>query len=549
MLLSRRSLLTAASLSALPSASWAQGLSRGVFSHGVASGDPLQDRVIIWTRFVPVGDGAVAWEVAEDEVFARVAQRGRAQATFSSDFCVKVDVAGLQPGRRYFYRFLSGGDPSPTGMTRTAPAAGAESLTLGLTSCSNFGFGYFHAFGELASREDIDVVLHVGDYIYEIRRGSYPDNDEAVAGRIIDPSQDTVTLSDYYQRYATYHTDADLLELRRLKPIVAVWDDHEIANDAWREGAGAHFASQGPYADRVAAADKAFHDWLPIRRAGPGYRQYRSFDWGGLARILMLDARFIGRDRQLDFRQFYTRLGEAGADAQALLEQFRREQLDNPARSMLGAEQEAWVNAQLDESKQRGQTWQVFGQQVILGEQKFGPGTSRLLPGDVSAGSRDWVVRNERLGELGISWNQDGWAGYGAARERFIDACAQRANNALVLSGDSHNCYVNDVPANNRRAAVEFAGGSVTSPGFERTLTVAAPGAREAAFRAANPDMAYCDIGRRGYGALKLTREGCAAEWVAVSDVRSPIATASQVTRIDAAASQSAGPGAWTLAG
>lgn len=548
--LSRRSLLTAASLTALPNASWAQGLSRGVFSHGVASGDPLQDRVIIWTRFVPSGDGRIAWEVAEDEEFARVTRRGWAQARINNDFCVKVDVVGLEPGRRYFYRFLSGTEASPTGLTRTAPAGAVDSFTVGLTSCSNFGFGYFHAFGHLAARDDVDVVLHVGDYIYEIRRGAYPAPDETVSGRIIDPTQDTVTLSDYYQRYATYHTDPDLLELRRLKPIYAVWDDHEIANDAWREGAGAHNPqTQGPYLDRVAAADKAFHDWLPIRRAGPGYRQYRSFDWGDLARVLMLDARFIGRDRQIDFRAFYNRLNEAGANAQALLEQFRREELDNPARSLLGAAQEQWINAQLDESKQRGHTWQVFGQQVILGEQRFGRGLERLLPASASRGSQEWIARNQRLAELGLSWNQDGWAGYGAARARFLENCAARTNNALVLAGDSHNCFVSNVPAATpgRLAAIEFAGGSITSPGFEHTMSAAQPGEREAMFREANPTLAYCDIGRRGYGALRLTREGCASEWVAVGDITSPTPSGAHVTRIDAAASAS-GPGPWTVA-
>ncbi|GAM97485.1 phosphodiesterase/alkaline phosphatase D [alpha proteobacterium U9-1i] len=542
----RRVLFAGASLAALPRASWAQGLSRGFFTHGVASGDPLQDSVIIWTRFVPASDGRIAWEVSEDETFARVARSGIAQARLENDFCVKIDVTGLQPGRRYFYRFLSGSDASPTGHTRTAPGGSVRSFTAALTSCSNFGFGYFHAFGDIAAREDIDVVLHVGDYIYEIRRGAYPDPDEMVAGRVIEPRGDTVTLTDYYQRYASHHFDADLLEMRRLKPLCAIWDDHEIANDAWRDGAQAHFSNQGSYADRVAAADKAFHDWLPIRRAGPGYRQYRSFDWGDLARVLLLDARFIGRDEQLDYRAFANRLAEAGANAQAVLEQFRRDGLDNPARSMLGAPQEQWLGETLRASKERGQTWQVIAQQVVLGEQKWRAGSTRMLPD--GSGSRDWVSRNERLAELGISWNQDGWTGYGAARERFIGSCARDASNALVLAGDSHNCWLSNIPsAGGRRAAIEFAGGSVSSPGFERTLTNAQPGEREAAFMSANPDMAFCDVGRRGYGALRVTREGCTSEWVATSDVRIAVAAPTAITRIEAAASASGGPGPWNV--
>ena len=546
-MVTRRSLIAAAPLVALPGTSWAQGLARGFFTHGIASGDPLQDRVIIWTRFVPASGDRIGWEVSEDETFTRVARSGTARARLANDFCVKVDVLGLEPGRRYFYRFLSGSDPSSTGQTRTAPAGAVQSFTAALTSCSNFGFGYFHAFGAIAQREDIDVVLHVGDYIYEIHRGAYPDASEIVPGRVIEPSGDTVTLNDYYQRYASHHTDASLLEMRRLKPLCAIWDDHEIANDAWRDGAQAHFANQGSYADRVAAADKAFHDWMPIRRAGPGYRQYRSFDWGDLARVLLLDARFIGRDRQLDFRAFANRLAETGANAEALLEQWRREDLDNPARSMLGAAQEQWVSETLATSKARGQTWQMIAQQVVLGEQKWNAGASGMLPQGSS--SLDWVSRNERLGALGVSWNQDGWTGYGAARARFIDACERDARNALVLAGDSHNCWLSNIPTatGGRRAAIEFAGGSVSSPGFERTLTNAQPGEREASFRSANTDLAYCDIGTRGYGALKLTREGCASEWVAVGDARSAVAATPNVTRIEAAAGANAGPGAWTV--
>lgn len=550
MLLSRRFLLTAASATSIATPSWARDLARGMFTHGVASGDPLQERVMIWTRFVPANEGGIGWEVAEDEAFARVAQRGVTIARFANDFCVKVDVGGLRPGRRYFYRFLSASGASETGRTLTAPAGGVERLTLALVSCANFPFGYFHAYGHIAAREDVDVVLHVGDYIYEIRRGSYPSAADTVPGRLVEPMQDTVTLSDYYQRYACYHTDRDLLELRRSKPICAVWDDHEIANDAWHAGAQAHNPdTQGAYADRAAAANKAYHDWMPIREVADRFRQYRSFNWGDLARIVMLDTRFIGRDQQLDFRaQLYDRIIQPGANADAVLAEFRRDFLDNPNRSLLGGPQERWLDQEMANSKQSGQTWQVLAQQVILGEWKFPANATSLLPGDVSQGSREWVERNQRFAELGLSWNQDAWGGYGAARTRFIESCTNNAANALVLAGDSHNCYVNNIPASTpgRRAAIEFAGGSVTSPGFERTLTGGEGGAREALFRDANPNMSYCDLGRRGFGVLALTREGCAADWIVTPNIRAPTPQPTQSVRLSAAAGQNAGPGAWT---
>ncbi|MEZ6024128.1 MAG: alkaline phosphatase D family protein [Hyphomonadaceae bacterium] len=552
MLMLRRSFLTAAALApALPRAAWAQNLSSGVFTHGVASGDPLPNSVVLWTRFVG-GDGRIAYEVAEDEAFARVTQRGELRASFANDFCVKVDVRGLQPGRPYFYRFLSQSGPSLTGRTRTAPATGGERLGVALFSCSNFPFGYFHAYGHAAQREDIDIVLHVGDYIYEYGRGSYPSEREAVPGRLIDPVTEIVRLPDYYQRYATYHTDPDLLELRRLKPMSVTWDDHELTNDTWREGAQNHQPdSEGTFVDRIAAASKAYFDWMPIRRPDPrSPRVYRSFDWGDLARIVMLDTRFIGRDRQIDYRNaLLPQLAQGGADAAAVVAEFRRTILDDPNRTMMGLDQERWAAQTLAESKRRGQPWQIIAQQVVMGEQIAAPGLSRLLPDDVSSGSRAWFTAGEQVSAMGLPWNLDSWGGYQAARTRFLNDCANHANNTVVLGGDSHNCWINNLaaPGANRLAAIEFAGGSVSSPGFERSLTNAQPGEREALMRGANPHMAFCDLTHRGYGALSFTPGACEAEWLAFPDVRSPAPQTPMVTRLTSQASADAGPGAWNL--
>ncbi|MBK8544682.1 MAG: alkaline phosphatase D family protein [Caulobacteraceae bacterium] len=333
MLIARRGLLVAGASAAMARPAWAQSLSQGAFTHGVASGDPLADGVIIWTRFVG-GDGRIAWEVAEDESVATIAARGEAQATLASDFCVKADVRGLQPGRVYFYRFLAGSGPSLTGCTRTAPTD-ASSLKVGLVSCANYAFGYFHAYGHLAERDDIDLVLHTGDYIYEYGADEYPKTELTVAGRAVDPDHEIVTLDDYYRRYQQYHTDPNLLALRAAKPISAVWDDHEIANDSTSTGAQNHQSSEGTYADRVAAATKAYFDWMPIRRPEQtGIRLYRTLDWGNLARIILLDTRLIGRVRQLSYqRALGLHLLSDGAGMQAAVEEFRRTQLLDPART------------------------------------------------------------------------------------------------------------------------------------------------------------------------------------------------------------------------
>jgi alkaline phosphatase D len=547
MILPRRGLLFAGAGAALPRAAWAQSLSAGQFTHGIASGDPVQDGVILWTRFVG-GDGRIAWEVAEDDAFTNIAQRGEAQAGAASDFCVKVDARGLAPGRRYFYRFLSASGPSLTGRTCTAPAQ-AQSLTVGLVSCANYGYGHFHAYGHLARRDDVDLVLHTGDYIYEYGPDQYPNDEDTVAGRSFDPAREIVTLDDYYARYRQYHSDPDLLALRQAKPLSAVWDDHEIANDAASGGAQNHQRDEGAYADRVAAATKAYFDWMPIRRPeASGPRVYRSLDWGDLARILLLDTRLIGRARQLSYlRALGLRLLSDGERAAAAVEEFRRTQLNDPARTLLGAEQEAWFAAELAASKQRGHTWQIVAQQIAMGEQIIGEGALSFVPASAHGNVRRYVGAAERLGRMRMPWNLDAWDGYPAARTRFLEACAAHGANVAVLGGDSHNTWLNNLaaPSGGRLAAIEFAGGSVTSPGLESPLAAAPDGARETMMRNANAHLAWCDVSNRGYGVLRFTRAACESEWVAFSDVRNVSASPPSVTLLQSEASAGAGPGGW----
>lgn len=548
MLIARRGLLLAGATAAMVRPAWAQALSQGAFTHGVASGDPLADGVILWTRFVG-GDGRIAWEISEDESFGRPAARGEAQASPVSDFCVKVDARGLQPGRVYFYRFLAGSGPSLVGRTRTAPAR-AESLSVGLVSCANYAFGYFHAYGHMAARDDIDLVLHTGDYIYEYGEDEYPRTELTVPGRAFDPDHEIVTLDDYYRRYQQYHTDPNLLALRAAKPISATWDDHEIANDATSTGAQNHQRTEGTYVDRVAAASKAYFDWMPIRRPDETRaRLYRSLDWGDLARIVLLDTRYIGRVRQLDYRRgLGLRLLSDGAGTQAAVEEFRTQLLD-PSRTLLGAEQEAWVAETFAQSKERGQTWQVVAQQIAMGEQLVGAGAAAMVSPEAHSNVRRYVTVAERLGRMRMPWNLDAWDGYPAARDRFLQTCTAHANNAVILGGDSHNTWVNNLaaPGASHNAAIEFAGASVTSPGLEQAMTAGAPGAREAMMRSANPHLAWCDVTNRGYGALKFTRGACEAEWVAFANVRDAEAPAPSITHLTATPSASGGPGSWSI--
>ncbi|MBX3510430.1 MAG: alkaline phosphatase D family protein [Hyphomonadaceae bacterium] len=334
--------------------------------------------------------------------------------------------------------------------------------------------------------------------------------------------QGTTTLNEYYQRYAVYHTDASLLELRRRKPLIAIWDDHEIADNAWADGALGHQSNEGNYAERVASARKAYYDWMPIR-GGPNTAAYRSFDWGDLARIIVLDTRLAGRSQPYRYSAAQVRALTQGGDAAAAALAEIRAALSNPARSMLGAVQEDWLSRTLARSKARAQPWQILLQQVVMGAQTAAPDLLALAPEGASAGARRYFAMGVALGAAGVAWNPDSWSGSGAARGRLLGACVTHANNAVVLSGDSHNCWLNNLrTAPGQFAAIEFAGGSVTSPGFERPLPLGAPGAREAMMRAANSDLVWCDVTHRGYGALTFTRTHCSGEWRAFNSVSTP---------------------------
>ena len=549
----RRTVVAATPLLAAAGAAHAKAsaLARGTFTHGVASGDPTASAVILWTRFTPTSPGAatVRWEIADDEKFQHVRAHGEATASPLDDYCIKVDARGLAAGRRYFYRFVSAGDPSPTGLTRTAPSGGVESLSFALFSCANKPFGYFHAYAHAAAREDLDLCIHVGDYIYEYARGMYPSAGETVPGRLIEPANELVALSDYHARYASYRADPVLQELHRTKPFLAVWDDHELANDTWKDGAENHQpATEGAWSVRRVMAAKAYNDWMPIRRQSSLLQIYRRFDWGSLATIVMLDTRLIGRDQQLDWR---TALGPVADKGPAALAEaataFERGPLGDVRRSLLGADQEAWMRRELRRSKSRGVPWQILAQQIVVGKQGFPVNATSLLGDGASERARQFAGIGALVGHLGYGWNLDSWSGYPPARDRFLQSCARDGANALVLSGDSHNAWANNLPGgrDGRPAAIEIGGMSVSSPGFERTFTNVAPGGREQAMVAANPELAWCDVTHRGYAAAKLTATQVDVDWVAFGSITTPVAPTPTITHSSAEATRDHGVGPW----
>ncbi|MFM7144643.1 MAG: alkaline phosphatase D family protein [Alphaproteobacteria bacterium] len=442
-----------------------------LFEHGVASGDPLADAVVLWTRVSPAAPGPVevSWWVAGDPEGRGVVARGRVATDASRDHTVKLDATGLRPGTTYWYGFEALGRRSPTGRTRTAPVGGVERLRFGVVSCSFYAAGWFHAYRSLADRDDLDLVLHLGDYIYEYGYDGV---------RPVEPRREIVTLEDYRTRYSQYRRDPDLQRLHGLQPFVTVWDDHESANNSWRGGAQNHDpATEGSWEERRAAAARAYSEWMPIRDQEDG-RIFRSFRFGDLVDLVMLDTRIWGRDEQ------------TGTTGNPLVR--------DPSRQLLGADQEAWLVDRLRESTAR---WRIVAQQVMMAPLK-------VVPGAESAGG-------------GTTLNPDQWDGYVAARKRFLDAVRrENPSNLVVLTGDIHTSWANEIaedpndpaaydPATGRGAAgVEFVATSVTSPGIPGIDNALVP-----TVKAANPHIKWADLQHRGYVVVDVTPERTQGAW------------------------------------
>jgi alkaline phosphatase D len=513
----RRDLFKAglATAAAVPARAWAQALDRG-FTHSVASGEPGPDSVLLWTRHVPAdrGDGGLAVEVAEDAGFTRIVQRGEAVAEAASDHCARVRVTGLMPGKWYYYRFrAAGGETSPVGRTRTLPAGRTARFNIAVFSCSNLPFGHFNAYAHAAERQDIDLVVHLGDYIYEYPRGTYPSAREALDGRIIDPAGEIVTIADYHARYASYRRDRDLAMLHQRFPMISIWDDHEIANDAWKDGAQNHQAeTEGPWETRKAAAKKAYWHWLPMSE-----EPYKAYEIGDLATLIRLDTRIEGRDQQLQFADAL----KLADDPVESLTRFRDTVYVDPARQLLGQQQEAWLGQALAGSVRAGKRWQVVAQQIIVGFQRTPPNAEESWLGPTAP---DFIRERFRAGLLAAKVDMpsffDSWVGYPAARSRYLKMAQAAGANLVNLAGDTHNAWAFDLVEGGAPAGVDFGVQGTTSPGFESYLRGADPKLVASSLMAADPTLRWCDTQRRGYMTLSLTADAARCDWHLLDTIR-----------------------------
>ncbi|MFK4225459.1 alkaline phosphatase D family protein [Streptomyces sp. NPDC019890] len=496
--------VAAPALAVATTASAASAEEAPAFLHGIASGDPLPDGVLLWTRITPTPDAvpgsgkgpdtAVSWEVAEDKGFARIVARGSTTSKAASDHTVKVDVRGLRQATVYYFRFTAGASVSPVGRTRTAPATDAATpgVRFGVVSCANWESGYFSSYRHLAARADLDAILHLGDYIYEYATGGYPEPKYVV--RQHSPKNEIITLADYRTRHATYKTDADLQALHATHPVIAIWDDHEFANDTWSGGAENHTpGTEGDWAARAAAARQAYFEWMPVRASTEG-TVYRRLRFGKLADLHLLDLR--------SFRSQQSTIGNGS--------------VDDPERTITGRAQLDWLKAGLAGSDA---SWKLVGTSVMISPVAFGSLPAHLL---------EPIAELLGLPKEGLAINVDQWDGYTDDRKELLAHLTQRGiKNTVFLTGDIHMAWANDVPVKaatyplSQSAATEFVVTSVTSDNLDDILHVA-PNTlslvAETAVKAANRHVKWLDMDNHGYGVLDITAEHSQMDYYVISD-------------------------------
>ena len=529
------------------------------FKYGVASGDPLSDRVILWTH-AKIADSTnsvwLTWQVAADNAFATVVRTGRVQTTEASSFTAKVDVTGLTAGTSYFYRFVDdAGVTSTVGATRTLPASNAASVKLAVFSCALYSEGFFNTY-DAAAKSDAQYAIHLGDYLYEY--GSDPKkfgNADAVAlGRVTVPANDMVSLSDYRARYALYRSDPNLQALHAKMPWITIWDDHEFANNAYVGGAENHNPlTQGDWPTRKNSAAKVYHEWMPIRTpdAANLLKIYRSFDFGNLLSLHMLDTRIEGRDQQYD--------GFGDADGGVTRYVTGLTSGTDAARRMISATQQSWLTSSISSSNA---SWQFLGNQDIMARMWFPASvlqayaTAATNPTGVTSAISNYLAAKATRAAAGsaaltpnqaallsapkIPYNLDSWDGYPSNREAVLQTIKAQKKKLVALSGDSHNAwFANLTTLAGEKVGVEFAGASVTAPGFESVGLGAMASSLDGSALVAQlgsaavgaglglvDDLNYVDTIRRGYLLMTVTSDAVKGEYVFVSTVKSATYTA-----------------------
>ncbi|HCG5235834.1 TPA: alkaline phosphatase D family protein [Vibrio parahaemolyticus] len=500
------------------------------FEHGVASGDPTQTQVIIWTRVTTAASYVdVSWQVASDMEFSNVVQSGVFTTDTGRDFTVKVDVQNLNANSQYYYRFIVGEMMSEVGQTQTLPEDGVEKASMAVVSCANYPAGYFHVYREILNQHEqspFDVVLHLGDYIYEYGAGGYASEDAAALGREPSKGTECITLDDYRKRYAQYRQDADLQALHAKLPMIAVWDDHELANDTWKNGAENHQDDEGSFIDRRAAAAAAWTEWLPVREnTFSNMLIYRQFSFGNLVNLMMLDTRLVGRDKPLDYFSLNAPTMEAIG---GLVAQSR-----SADRELLGTEQLAWL---MNEFNTHDAKWNVLGQQVLMSRMELPSSVMtamfQLFTSTEEKKTEALLAVNTAItgyladpsaDPISLPYNLDAWDGYYVEREKVYQLAKASSGNFVCLAGDTHNAWASELKdVSNNPIGVEFATSSVSSPGLEEYLALdpVAMAQMEYTLPHLVSELQWADIKQRGFMRVTFTADAAQSTWYLVSTIK-----------------------------
>ena len=502
-----------------------------VFRHGVASGDPTHHSVVLWTRIEPgFAEGDIAWEMALDLDFAEIVARGLARTGAERDYTVKILAGGLEPGRRYYYRFHKGTATSVTGRTLTIPAGRLDRLSIALASCSNYAFGFFNAYDAIARDAAVDFVLHTGDYIYEYGADGWGGAVSHRIGRVHEPAHEIVSLDDYRQRHAQYKRDAGSKAMHAAHPLLACWDDHESANNPWTGGAQNHQAeTEGDWIARRAASIQAYYEWMPVRepewlaeKSRSRMEFWRSYSFGDLATLVTLETRHTARAKQIDYLEYAETITSAN-DAAAL----RDVVIGAPGRAMLASGLETDLSVALVASVKAGQPWRLIGNPMPIARMPVPDLVGmHVLPDpsldpDASLAARALAWK----GKWNLPFYTDTWDGYPWARQRLYDLARKcGADDLIFLTGDSHSFWANVLADDHGRpAGVELGTSGISSPGdfMDSGFGPKLSSSLDQAFADNLPEVVWTDNMHNGYVRLDLERRGALASFVTVDTVLS----------------------------
>ncbi|WP_299881489.1 alkaline phosphatase [uncultured Cocleimonas sp.] len=531
-------------------------LGNGQFLHGVASGDPLQDKVIIWTRLSPekvTPSIGIIYEVSHKNDFSTLIHTGIVYAERENDFTVKVDLNKLEPGTRYYYRFRSANNVSTIGNTITLPSH-TKKMTFAVFSCSNFTSGYFNVYRDVCKlKNKIDLIIHLGDYIYEYGmydesgKPAYGTKNSVKSGRQLPDDNDKAlkSLNDYRRRYSLYRSDPDLQELHKNFPVISIWDDHEILNNVYALGVYDNDMTSNEYEKQKKSAIKAYYEWLPIR---PPYgseseKIYRSFHFGDLLSLYMLDTRLLSRSAQFDYSDYIK--------DQYFDEITFKKDISSSKRSLLGQDQLEWLESELSNSNTR---WQFIAQQVkvtnsnvpleiIKAANKYFKSedkeekaklkkqitdsyyeTSRIKARMTLNDATLTDDEKNRLSKM-LPYNLDAWDGYPSERENLYKILKSVNKPNVILSGDTHFSWASKfVNKLNQVLGIELGTTSVTSPGLEEDYDIDDPKLLrqlEDSVNVFDKNSLYSNFTDRGYLIVEVEEDEVKAHWRYISNILS----------------------------